>query len=634
MRIIKKLDIYIFKNFITLFTGTFFISLFAVMMQFLWKYVDDLVGKGLGMDVIAKFFFYAAETLVPTALPLAVLLASLISFGNMGERLELLSIKAAGISLFRSFYPVIAFVAILSGMSLYFQDVIAPQAQKDLLQLRSSMAQKSPELEIPEGVFYDGIDGINLYVKQKDKKTGMLHDVIIYNLRDGVDNVHIILADSVRLETSSNKQFLLFHLYSGELFENLPGGMLKTQYMPYRRETFVRKQFLIDFDMNLNMVDADAFSASEKTKNMSKLLADIDSMKVAADSLGRSYYTEMAQGVLYVFNPEKDIIDSAEREYVNQELAKTEPIVVDSLFARMNAVDQQNAVRWALNRVQQQQMGMDFKQDIMDRQDRAIRKHWIAFWQKIMIALTCLLFFFVGAPLGAIIRKGGLGLPVVVAVIIFIVYYILDTGATNMALEDSIPTWLGPCASMLVLAPVGIFFTVKANNDSVVFNMDSYRAFFRKLFGVRVKRYLVRKEVIINDPDYAGVVQRLQVLLYESREYRRKTRRLWFLQMAIFVIRNQEDEKLEWISEELESCVEELSNTKNRIIFHHLNRLPVIMTEPRFHNRLRKDLKGVIEECHNLTKVIRETELLQEEQVQNINNSQTNQEKQIKKEGE
>ena len=144
MRIIKKLDQYIFKNFISLFAGTFCISLFAVMMQFLWKYVDELVGKGLGMDVIAKFFFYAAETLVPTALPLAVLLASLIAFGNLGERLELLSIKAAGISLFRSFYSLIVFVVLLAGISLYFQDVVGPQAQTNLLQLRASMAQKSP----------------------------------------------------------------------------------------------------------------------------------------------------------------------------------------------------------------------------------------------------------------------------------------------------------------------------------------------------------------------------------------------------------------------------------------------------------------------------------------------------------
>ena len=604
MRIIKKLDLYIFKNFITLFAGTFCISLFAVMMQFLWKFVDDLVGKGLGMDVIAKFFFYAAETLVPTALPLAVLLASLISFGNLGERLELLSIKAAGISLFRSFYSLIFFVVVLAGVSLYFQNVVGPEAQKNLLQLRYSMAQKSPELEIPEGVFYDGIDGINLYVKQKDEATGMLHDVVIYNMRDGVDNVHIILSDSARLETSSDKQFLLLHLYSGELFENLPGGMLNTQFAPYRRETFVQKHFLIDFDMNLNMIDAEAFSNSEKTKDLAKLLVDIDSLKGAADSLGHTYYDEMLNGALYVYNPDRDLADTSRLKEVKSKLAKMERPVLDSTFVKLKPADKQTAVRWALNRVEQQQMGMDFKQDIMDRQDRAIRKHWIAFWQKIMMALTCILFFFVGAPLGAIIRKGGLGLPVVVAVIIFIVYYIIDTGATNMALENGIPAWLGPCMSMIVLAPVGIFFTVKANNDSVVFNIDSYKAFFRKLLGIRVKRHLARKEVIINDPDYPYVSERLQTLVHECRVYRKDVRRLLLVQLLVHIIKNRRDEKLEWIAEELEACVEELSNARDRAIFYYLNRLPILRTEPRFHNRLRKDLKAVIEAGEHLIQTI------------------------------
>ena len=604
MRIIKKLDQYIFKNFISLFAGTFCISLFAVMMQFLWKYVDELVGKGLGMDVIAKFFFYAAETLVPTALPLAVLLASLIAFGNLGERLELLSIKAAGISLFRSFYSLIVFVVLLAGISLYFQDVVGPQAQTNLLQLRASMAQKSPELEIPEGAFYDGIEGINLYVKQKDDETGVLHDVVIYNMRDGVDNVHIILADSARLETSNDKQFLVLHLYSGEQFENLPGGMLNTQFAPYRRETFVQKHFLIDFDMNLNLIDAEAFSNSEKTKNLSKLLVDIDSMQLSADSLGFTYYDEMKNGALYYYDPQHAGVDSARQQEMLDKLAKTETPVFDTVFVKMKPSEQQNAVRWALNRVEQQQMGMDFKQDIMERQDRAIRKHWIAFWQKIMMSLTCILFFFVGAPLGAIIRKGGLGLPVVVAVIIFIVYYILDTGATNMALEGTIPAWLGPCVSMIVLMPVGIFFTIKANNDSVVFNIDSYKAFFRKLLGIRMKRHLVRKEVIINDPDYPALAERLQILSHECRSYRKGVRRLLLIQLLVCILKNRRDEKLQWISDELEACVEELSNAKDRAIFYYLNRLPIISTEPRFHNRLRKDLKAVIEASEQLIKTI------------------------------
>ena len=213
MRIIKRLDLYILKNYLLLFAGTFCISLFVVMMQFLWKYVDELIGKGLELSVMAKFFFYAAETLVPLALPLAILLASLISFGNLGERFELLAIKAAGISLFRTLRPLIIFTSLLCCGSFYFQDVVAPQAQRNLMQLLYSMRQKSPELDIPEGVFYDGIEGLNLYVKEKNKETGVLYGVMIYNLRDGIDNAQIVLADSGKLETSGNKQHLFLHLY-------------------------------------------------------------------------------------------------------------------------------------------------------------------------------------------------------------------------------------------------------------------------------------------------------------------------------------------------------------------------------------------------------------------------------------
>ena len=327
-------------------------------------------------------------------------------------------------------------------------------------------------------------------------------------------------------------------------------------------------------------------------------------MQLSADSLGFTYYDEMKNGALYYYDPQHAGVDSARQQEMLDKLAKTETPVFDTVFVKMKPSEQQNAVRWALNRVEQQQMGMDFKQDIMERQDRAIRKHWIAFWQKIMMSLTCILFFFVGAPLGAIIRKGGLGLPVVVAVIIFIVYYILDTGATNMALEGTIPAWLGPCVSMIVLMPVGIFFTIKANNDSVVFNIDSYKAFFRKLLGIRMKRHLVRKEVIINDPDYPALAERLQILSHECRSYRKGVRRLLLIQLLVRILKNRRDEKLQWISDELEACVEELSNAKDRAIFYYLNRLPIISTEPRFHNRLRKDLKAVIEASEQLIQTI------------------------------
>ncbi len=605
MRIIKRLDQYVLKNFIVLFAGTFCISLFAVMMQFLWKYVDELVGKGLGVDVIAKFFFYAAESLVPLALPLAVLLASLISFGNLGERLELLAIKAAGISLIRTMMPIALFIVMVSLVSLYFQNVVGPRAEAKIIQYRISMMKKSPELDIPEGAFYDGIDGINLYVKKKNADTGILYDVVIYNLRDGIQDAHILLSDSAKLETSADKRFLVLHLYSGEQFENLQGGMLRTQFSPYRRETFVEKNFIIDFDMNLNMEDSDAGASNAKTKNMVQLIHDIDSMQVQLDSMSHAVYDDMMRGPMYISNPIDNITDSIERLKYQDKLAKMPTPNIDTLFARVGVVEQQNITRGALSRIQQMQMSLDvYVSSWIQSQDKNIRKHWIKYWQKITMALTCLLFFFIGAPLGAIIRKGGLGAPVVVSVVIFIIYYILDTGSTNMALEDTIPVWLGSWASMFVLVPLALFLTIKSNNDSVVFNIDSYKSVVRRILGVRTKRNIYKKEVIINDPDYPSVRDRLQTLADNCSDYLSTYRHMLPHQLLIYIIRNRQDPSLALICQEMDDCVEELSNSKDREVFHYLNLMPVISREPRHHNRLKKDLRATISACRHIIEFI------------------------------
>ncbi len=610
MRIIKRLDMYVLKNFTVLFAGTFCISLFAVMMQFLWKYVDELVGKGLGVDVIGRFFFYAAESLVPLALPLAVLLASLISFGNMGERLELLAIKAAGISLIRTMMPVAVFIVMVSLVSLYFQNVVGPQAEAKIIQYRISMMKKSPELDIPEGAFYDGIDGINLFVKKKNPDTGMLYGVVIYNLRDGIQDAHIILSDSAKLKTSADKRFLTLHLYSGEQFENLQGGMLKTQYSPYRRETFVEKNFIIDFDMNLNMEGSDTGANNAKTKNMVQLIHDIDSMQVEVDSMSHAVYNDMMRGPLYVNNPANGIADSTEKAQYRERIAKLPLPDIDTLFARAGVTGQQNVVRGALSKVEQVQMSLDiYAASWIKSQDKNIRRHWLKYWQKITMSLTCLLFFFIGAPLGAIIRKGGLGAPVVVSVVIFIIYYILDTGATNMALEDTIPAWIGSWASMIVLTPLAFFLTIKSNNDSVVFNIDSYRAVIRKVLGIRAKRNIFKKEVIINDPDYPAVCERLRILVDDCREYLRHYRRMLPHSLLIHIIRNRRDESLARICGELDDIVEELSNSKDREVFHYLNRIPVISREPRHHNRLKKELPATMDSCRHLIDFINKKNL-------------------------
>ena len=272
---IKKLDIFVLKSFCMLFMGTFFICLFIFMMQFLWRYVDEMVGKGLEMTVLAQFFFYSALSLVPASLPLAILLAALITFGNFGERFELLAMKAAGISLLKIMRPLIIFICFICCVSFYFQNVIGPKAQTKLWTLLISMKQKSPEVDIPEGVFYDEIDGYNLYVKHKNRKTGMLYDVLIYNFEKGFENAQIIKSDSGRLEMTADKQHLYLHLYSGEQFENLKSQNMNQRNVPYRRETFREKHAIIEFNSDFNMVDAGIMSNQSNSKDMKMLQADM-----------------------------------------------------------------------------------------------------------------------------------------------------------------------------------------------------------------------------------------------------------------------------------------------------------------------------------------------------------------------
>jgi lipopolysaccharide export system permease protein len=464
------------------------------------------------------------------------------------------------------------------------------------MQLLFSMRQKSPELDIPEGVFYDGIDGINLFVDKKNKETGMLYDVMIYNFTEGVDKATIILADSGKLESSADKQHLLLHLYSGEQFENLRDNALQAKNIPYRRETFLRKHFIIDFDTNFSMADSESFSSSASTKNMMSLVADIDSMERQTDSLARVFHEEMDKRVLKVRAVE--YMSNADSMKAVDAVASGEAVLpLDTMIAGLSTAEKARVFREAAQTVSMQRMDSEYRTASMEDYDRQIRRHWIQFWQKITMALACLVFFFIGAPLGAIIRKGGLGLPVVISVIIFIVYYIVNTAGMKLGREGTIPVWFGMWLSTIVLAPLGMFFAIKSNNDSTVFNFDSYTAFFRKLFGVRIKRYIVRKEVIIDDPDYALSAEMLEQIIAESQDYRRTHNLKRVPNYINLFFRNGYDERISKLSDKMEYVVEMLANSKDRHILQYLNALPVLDADAHtapFRNKKLNVLAGIL----------------------------------------
>ena len=601
MRLIRRLDIFVVKNFFTLFAGTFCVSLFIVMMQFLWRYVDELIGKGLSMMILAKFLFYSGETLVPMALPLAILLASLISFGNMGERFELLSIKAAGIPLTRTFRPLIFVNILLACASFYFQNNIAPRSEAKLRQLLFSMRAKSPELDIPEGVFYDGIQGVNMFVKHKDKETGMLYDMIIYNLKDGINNAHIILADSGRLVTSFDKKNLVLHLYNGEQFENLNGAAVQARNVPYRRETFVKKDFIIDFDMNFTLAEEETFKDNERAKDIPHLLTSVDSLSHYYDSVGHVFYDDMRCSALFFSNTSQ----ARRRNYETGKVESIVPanlvhidndtIVIDSIYNRLSASVKQRVIYAAMQKTSIMKNESEYRTDVMEYGSYKIRRHWMAFWQKFTMSLSCILFFFIGAPLGAIIRKGGLGLPAVISVIIFILYYLVDNTCMKMGRDGVWPVWLGMWMSSFVMAPIGIFFTIKSNNDSVVFNKDSYIAVIRNILGIRQKRNIVLKEVIINDPDYSLIMNILDKIIAESKLYRRKYKSLRLKAILGIIFTKRRDEHIQYIDKAVEYVTDALSYSRDKQILMLVNKMPVLdIYSFRFYRRAPRDLKQVI----------------------------------------
>lgn len=568
---IKKLDIFVLKSFLLLFAGTFFICLFIFMMQFLWRYVDELVGKGLEMKVLAQFFFYSGLTLIPLSLPLAILLAALMTFGNFGERYELLSMKAAGIPLLRIIRPVVVCCLCLGAMSFFFQNVIGPQAQKQLWTLLVSMKQKSPEVDIPEGAFYSDIDGYNIYVKHKDRETGMLKDVLIYNLSDGFENAHIIWGEEGKLDLTADKQHLFLHLYNGEQFENLKSQQSSslTKNIPYRRETFKEKHVLIEFNTNFNMVDGSFLDRRSDIKNMHEISVAIDSLRTYADSTGRSMYQELMTRTYPA--PRLTQADSVK-------LAETPAGVLstDSIFQTLASAEKLKTLSSTRNRLSSLASDWNMKSFITKDTDRDIRSHRSDWHKKITLSLACVIFFFIGAPLGAIIRKGGLGMPVVLSVIIFILYYIIDSGATRVAKSNEMDIVLGTWMSTLVLAPLGTLLTYKSNKDSVVFNIDVYANFFRKMLGIRQARHLYPKEVILDTPDWPADIAALQAIRQAGTDYRRTQRLRHLPNYVTLFTNNRHDEVIARLSEQMEQTIEDLSNTKDGILLGYLNQLPVL----------------------------------------------------------
>ena len=568
---IKKLDKFIAKQFLLLFAGTFFICLFVLMMQFLWRFIDELIGKGLSMEVLAQFFEYMALMMVPQALPLALLLSSLITFGNLGESSELTAIKAAGISLMQSFRSLIVITVAIMAVSFYFQNNIGPNANMKLMQLLVSMKQKSPELEIPEGIFYDGLPNCNIYVQKKNIKTGKLYGIMIYRMTDSYEDAAIILADSGMIQSTAEKKHLLLSLWSGEWFENMRESDLGgSAAVPYRRETFTDKKVLLDCDNNFSLMDAAALSNNAAGKSLSQIRFAIDSLNATYDSIGRAFWNDTKQMCF----PSPRI---SKKDSLGQvRAAQTGKIDIDKRLRKMKIDRQQMVYSAALSSVQRETSDLDFKSMMTQNNERVIRNHELEAQNKYALALQCIIFFFIGAPLGAIIRKGGLGMPIIISVLVFIVYYILDNSAFRMSRQGSWPIWIGHWLAIAIMSPLAVFVTYKAMNDSMVFNADGWKRFFTRLLGLRAKRSIQGKEVVIEPPRYKQDNETLLQINGEVMEYSRRHNLKSLPNLIKVFFKYEEDHDIEAISDKLEKVIRDLSNTRDKQVMHLINQYPVL----------------------------------------------------------
>ena len=570
------MDIFILQSFVPLFMMTFCICLFIVLMQFLWRYIDELVGKGLGVDVIAELFFYAALTMIPMALPLAILLASLMTFGNLGEQFELTAMKASGISLLRTMAPLIVLMVMIATGAFFFQNNVLPIAQTKMWTLLYSMRQKSPELEIPEGVFYSDIPGYNLFVQEKNRDTGVLYDMMIYDVSKGFENSSIILADSGKMSITPDRTHLFLRLWNGESFENLKdAGASNMRNVPYRRETFSIKEIMLKFDTNFNRMDEQGMRNQYVGKNMAELQATIDSVGKEVDSIGNMHANNLREyPYVGVRGYDNSFVDGKLVRTRHPEVKLAKVIDVDSVLRGSSSGERINYLQQGLVKAQRLRQEYEFKSMDLAEKQKSVRRHAIELQKKFTLSFACIIFFFIGAPLGAIIRKGGLGTPLVISVFLFIFYYIIDNTGYKLARDGKWDVIEGMWLSAAVLLPMGIFFTYKAVNDSAVFNKDAYLNFFRRFFGVSEVRHVEMKELVMDEVVPAVAVERLEKLKREVKAFLEANPANQAY--VAYWLRGYDRDSLHLLRDEIETDVDYLSNSREKMVVLKLMDIPVL----------------------------------------------------------
>jgi lipopolysaccharide export system permease protein len=454
---------------------TFFIALFILLMQFLWKYIDDFVGKGLEWYIIAQLMFYASATFVPLALPLAILLSSLMTFGNLGEKYELTAIKAAGISLRTIMKPLIIVSIFISAIAFYFSNNVMPYANLKFRSLLYDVQSKKPAVNIQEGVFYNGIDGFIIKIGKKDNDGKTLHNVMIYNHTKRMGNTNLTIAKSGKMELTPDNRFLVFTLYDGSNYEEDLSSQENMLKRPLSRTTF--KEEYRRFDLS-----AFAFSKTneELFKNHFQML-NLKQLIKAEDTLVKELIVKKND----FFNSFKNRFYHLTSLYDTALVLNldTLPKLNNNLLLSSKKEDKMKIFETINNVTLSVKSDIDFWKIDFDERDEYIRRYDIEWHRKFTLSIACLILFFIGAPLGAIIRKGGFGLPVVMSVLFFVIFHILSMIGEKSSREGVLEAVQGMWLSSLVFLPVGIVLTFKATTDSPVFDGDAWKRFFKRFFS-------------------------------------------------------------------------------------------------------------------------------------------------------
>ena len=468
----KKISKLVLRSYAGPLVLTFFIALFVLLMQFLWKWVDELVGKGLEWQVIAELLFYASATFVPLALPLAILLASLMTFGNLGERYELVAMKAAGISLRRIMMPLIILSVVIGIGAFFFSNIMLPIANLKFRSILYDVRQQKLALNIPEGIYYNGIDGytIRVGIKEKDEKT--LRDIMIYDHTDKMGNTSLTMADSGLMEITPDKRYMVLTLFNGQnYYEDMDRKTMATR--PFRQTSFRESRHRFDLSaFSMVRTDEDLFRKNYQMLNIRQLEEATDSLhgqlNVKVDDFVKNFTTNYSHfhykyDTLALMDTTADSSYQWKGAFLNQ-------------FPRDQKI---RVIENALIAARNLKVNIGYQKDYVADKNLSIIKHRIEWQRKFTLSFACLVLFFVGAPLGAIIRKGGLGLPLVVSVILFVMYHILSTTGFKYAREGVLSPFEGMWLASAVFLPIGIFLTYKATSDSPLMDTDSWK----KLIG-------------------------------------------------------------------------------------------------------------------------------------------------------